>query len=228
MSDIFREVDEALQKEKLEKFWKEYGSTVIAAVIVLVLSTAATTGWKSWNGHRNAQETSRLVQALEADDAAPLLEQVAGDTRTNHEAIALLTAAGLHNEKQEPEKAMSLYKQVYEQGGDLGPLARVLYVREAMTQKEPAEAGVLLDVLKPVLKKDNSPWVWHARLDAATIAANELKDYKEAASYLEKFEDAQNLPASLMQRGQALRQLYMLEAAKADAKKPQEDEKVQG
>lgn len=226
MSDIFREVDEALQQERLAKFWKEYGSTAIAAAIVLVLSTAATTGWKSWDNRRDSQETARLVEALESDDAAPLLEKLAGDTRDSHEQIALLTAAGLRDEKQEPEQALALYKQAYETGGDLGALARILYVREAMAQKEPPEAAALLEVLEPLLKDDASPWIWHARLDAATIAAHNGKDYKGAAAYLEPFEEAKGLPASLSQRGQALLQLYTLEAARTD--KTETKEEVQG
>ena len=40
MSDIFREVDEALQRDKAEKFWKEYGNTLLMALVLLVIGTA--------------------------------------------------------------------------------------------------------------------------------------------------------------------------------------------
>ena len=41
MSDIFREVDEALNKEKAAQFWKNYGPTLLLAAVILVASTAA-------------------------------------------------------------------------------------------------------------------------------------------------------------------------------------------
>ena len=40
MSDIFREVEEDVRREKLEKFWKAYGDYVIALAAVIVVGTA--------------------------------------------------------------------------------------------------------------------------------------------------------------------------------------------
>ena len=43
MSDIFREIEEDLQRDRYKKLWEKYGNLVIAAAVVLVLGTA---GWQ--------------------------------------------------------------------------------------------------------------------------------------------------------------------------------------
>lgn len=228
MSDIFREVDDALQQEKVARIWNEYAPTILAAAVLMVVCTAGTTAWISWNGHRNATETGRLVQALESGDTATAkLQEVAEDTRGNHEAVALLTAAGMLGDKGEYEQAAALYQKAYEDNSaprELRDLGRILYVRSQLAGGKSADAAPLLDTLKPVLDRDNGPFIWQARIDAALIAAHLNKDYAAAADYLKGVTDATDLPPSLMQRAQALQQLYSAEAGavKAEPKKDQQ------
>jgi hypothetical protein len=228
MSDIFREVDEALQQEKVAKVWNEYAPTIVAAAILMILTTAATTGWISWNAHRNATETGRLVQAIEnGDSAATKLQEVAEDTRGNHEAVALLTAAGILGDKKEYEQAAALYQKAYEDRSaprELRELSRILYVRSQLAAGKTTDAAPLLDVLKPVLASEKSPWIWQAKIDAALIAAHLGNDKKAAAAYLQGVDEATNVPPSLLERAQALLQLYTAEggAVPAEAKKDQQ------
>lgn len=215
MSDIFREVDEALQQEKAAVFWKEYGPTLMAAAVIVVLSTAATTAFMTWNHHRNAGETARLVAAMEDQNAAAtMLQDIAKDSRGKHEALALITAAGMLGEKNDYAQAATLYKQAYENGapGHFDGLARVLYVRSTLASGADSQADDLLATLKPVLNDKNNPWQWPAKIDAALIAAHLQKDYKAAAAHLQGA-DAAQLPPSLAQRAAALEQLYSAKAA---------------
>lgn len=221
MSDIFREVDEALQQEKAAKFWKEYGPTLMVCAVIIVLSTAALTAFMTWNKHRNAGETARLVEAMENQEtAAAMLQDVAKDTRSKHETLALLTAAGMLGKKKEFAQAAALYKQAYENGasGGLEGLARILYVRSTLASNTEAKPDDLLDTLKPVLNDDTGPWQWPAKIDAALIAAHLQKNYTAAAAHLQGAEDAANLPPSLSARAQALHQLYSAKAS-AEPKK---------
>lgn len=227
MSDIFREVDEALQQEKLVKIWKEYGPTLIAAAILLVLSTAATTAWVSWNSSRNASETARLVEAMEktTPDTATALQDVAKDTRGNHAALALLSAAGLHADKQEFDQAAALYQQAYEESGaprELRDLARLLFVRSTLAAAKDTASADLLKVLAPVLDNEKSPWQWPAKIDAALISAHLDNDYAAAAAHLDGIKDAVGVPPSLAERAQSLLQLYT-SLASANKDMPKKD-----
>ena len=220
MSDIFREVDEALQQDKAAKAWKEYGPTLMACAVIIVLSTAASTAFMTWNKYRNASETARLVTAMESGEgSAALLQEIAKDTRGKHEAIALMTAAGMVADKKEYKEAAALYKQAYENGAPdaLDGLARVLYVRSTLAANENAAADDLLSVLKPVANDKNSPWQWPAKIDAALITAHMTKDYAAAAAYLNGAEETTDLPSTLSSRAIALHQLYSAQAGIATA-----------
>jgi hypothetical protein len=216
MSDIFREVDEALSREKAAKFWKSYGPTLIAAAVIMVASTAATTAYRTWDSSRNKAETSKLVIAAEEKDMAAAMEKAATDTRDGHKAIALLNAAAKHAEKKEFAKASELYNQVSEDKSapdDLRDLATIFYVRSALLQKEEADDKALLDRLLPVAKNDKSAFHLQAKLEAALLYGEILKDYTSALDLLKGFQD-DSVTGSLQEKAAALKQVYTYELAK--------------
>lgn len=215
MSDLFREVDEALQKEKMEKLWKDYGHFVIIAIGVLILSTAATTAWQSWNHHRHTQETAKLAAVLEDENPADKLMEIASDTRGGQETVALMSAAGLKADKGDSKTAGELYRRVYESSrapDTFRHLARVLAVRVQMGEEKP-DGAAMMDILSPVLKDTASPWTWAAKLDAAVIEANVLSDPKKALETLSAFDKAEGIPVGLKDKAIALKQVYAADVA---------------
>lgn len=216
MSDIFREVDEALQQEKFAKIWKEYGSTIIASLVLLVFSTALVTAYRSWDAGRDATETARLMEALDSDNPIQNIQNIIEDTRKGHSALGLMAAAGLLVEDGKKTEAAALYKQAADKRStpkDLRDLARILYMQNAEEKS--------INILKPLLSNKKSPWVWHARIEAAVISAHQEQDYEQALTYLAPFETAITLPLSLKQRAQALSHIYQLKAAQ---KVPEQEE----
>ncbi len=207
MSDIFREVDEALQREKAEKFWKDYGSTILMAAVLLVVGTGVGVAWRTWDHGRNESETARLVSAVDKEINTAELQKVIGDSRDGPEAIALLTAAGQLQTDGKNAEAAKLYKQAAESRGtpkDLRDLSRLLFVRVTTD----TDAAGKLAVLKPVLDNAKGPFLWQARIEAALIEAN-TQNYKAALDHLAPFKDATDtVPSSLTDRAAALRQLY--------------------
>ncbi len=222
MSDIFREVDEALQREKAAKFWKEYGPTLIMAAVLLVVSTAATTGYRTWDSHRNKQETAELITAAESRDMAAAMEEAAKDTRGGHKAIALLNAAAKVAEGKDFAKAASLYQSLSDDQSapdDLRDLATVLGVRAAMlTQTDgTVDAKAQVEKLLPVAKNKKSAFQLQAKLDAALLYGDALKDYTAALDLLNGF-DADTVPDSIKEKADALKHVYEYENANAAAK----------
>ena len=62
MSDIFREVEEDVRRERFEKLWKAYG---IYAITALVLLFAGIAGWQVWERHEQ-QERAKVVDVFMA------------------------------------------------------------------------------------------------------------------------------------------------------------------
>lgn len=215
MSDIFREVDEALQRDKAEKLWKEYGSTLLMAAVLLVIGTAAGVAWRSWDHGRNEAETARIITAMNGKEDVAALQAVIGDSRTGPETIALLSAAGRLQDEGKSAEAAALYKQAAENRStpkDLRDLARIRFVRIAPD----ADNAQKLSVLEPVLGNDKSAFVWEARIEAALIEADH-KNYAAALGHLAPFKEAMgSLTPSLSDRASALRQVYTQANGKAE------------
>jgi hypothetical protein len=210
MSDIFREVDEALQQEKIEKLWAEYKTTIMAAIAILVLGTALTTAYRSWDAGRDAKETAKLLSAMQADNPEVALQEAIKNTRSGHEALGALSKAGLLIEENKKEDAVTIYKQIAENRSapkDLRNLSRILYSQNTEENS--------IDILKPLLADEKSPWIWHARLQAAVTVAHTSNDYDQAIAYLKPFDEVTTIPLSLKQRAQALQHIYELKKAQA-------------
>jgi hypothetical protein len=217
MSDIFQEVDEALQQEKMLKIWNEYKTTIIAAVVILILSAGLTNIYHAWNKSRDAEETARLLNAVNSSNPAENLKAITGDTRDSHEAIARFVEADIAMENDEQDKAATIYSVIVEDRStprDLRDLARILYIQKAEKPE--------LNVLKPLLSNEKSPWIWHARIEGAVIAAQE-NDFNQAITYLEKFDENAQIPLSLKQRGMELRHVYSLKAQEIKESNEQDD-----
>jgi hypothetical protein len=63
MSDIFREVDEDLRRDRLEKIWKRYGAAFVGAVLLIVAGTA---GFVAWRNHQQAEAETKTAQLADA------------------------------------------------------------------------------------------------------------------------------------------------------------------
>ena len=70
MSEIFREVDEALREDRAKMLWQKYGNIGIAVVTVILLATAGYVFWQDYADKRD-QELTVLLSALEQSDTDP-------------------------------------------------------------------------------------------------------------------------------------------------------------
>ena len=219
MSDIFREVDEALQREKAAQFWKSYGPTLILAAVLLVLSTGLTTAYRSWDSARNKEETSKLVAATDEKDMAAAMEKAATDTRDGHKGVALLNAAAKYADKKDFTKAAALYDSVSKDDAvpqDLRDLASIFYTRAAVLaagDKAP-DYKALAERVAPVAENDKSAFQKQAKLEAALLYGNGLKDYTKALELLQGFDDDSE-GGSLQEKANALKHVYEYEVSKA-------------
>src|SRR5580658_6466601 len=85
MSDIFREVDEEVRRDKAVEFWKKYQNYMIAAAAAIVLAPA---GWRFYDYRR--------LQAAQA--AGAQYEQALGRARSGKGADAAAAMAKIATE----------------------------------------------------------------------------------------------------------------------------------
>lgn len=228
MSDIFREVDEALQEDKAKEFWQEWGSTLITAALAMVISTGLFSGYRTWQSAEKEKETSRVMQALDEEAAVPALLEIAGDSKKAQQTIAVFTAAGLLLQDGKFEEAAKAYEDAANNNNlvaELEDLARIMAVRIRMGEAtDEAAAEPFLDMLAPALKNKKSPWHYHATTEAAMVEAEFNSNYAKAAEMIDEVLNADNAPRDLKERSAAMQHVFKLQAAK----QPKQPEKQEG
>jgi hypothetical protein len=82
MSDIFREVDEEVRRDKANELWKKHGAKFIVAAVLFIAGVA---GWQFWQA-RQFQERAALGSAFEA-----AIAQANGDKPEAQAALTTLS-----------------------------------------------------------------------------------------------------------------------------------------
>ena len=203
MSDLLAEVDEAMRQERMEKFWHENKSYIIAFIVLTILSTAVMSGYRSWDANTKIKQTEQIIALQAAADYPTNIIDAELKLRPSLRGIALLSAAGTFMEQDKKEEAAKLYarlaadKKVPDEFQHLGILMDV----RLQMDKEDVQNQELLVALKPVLN-GKSAWKPHAQIDAALLESKE--NPQKALELLNAVADTANLPPSLYERAQKL------------------------
>lgn len=223
---LIRELEESVKQDRLNKLWADYGSYIIGGAVIIVLATAFFSFYGSYTAKQNAHNTRLMLEARESENAAERLTAIAEEFKPGQRSLALLMAAGRYVEDGAYDKAIRAYKDIEESNRvpDLyKDLGTVLAVKaEWGFAEDKPEASQLLARLKPVMTDMNSPWRWHALVQAALIAAHDQADYEQARKYLAPVVEQTDLPPSLTERARALDHIYSLKQAE------QNDQEKQG
>jgi hypothetical protein len=196
MTDIFREVDEALREDRVKAIWNRHGTLIIAGAVAIVLGTAAFVGWRSYSQSQAQSQTKALADAqqqaaADPQNAASIYAAVAADSSADRAALARLLEARAALDAGKRDEAGKIYQQI---AGDSGvnsvvrDLARLYSVMARLVDGDPA---ALNDELAP-LAADGAPWRSSARELQGLLALRQ----KDAAKAREIFEALSKDPAS--------------------------------
>lgn len=213
MTDILREVDEAMRVEKFNRLWKEHGPILVIAAVGLILGTAAWSGWNTYKTHQNREATTTLLTALESPKPLDALAALTKDDQSSNKSILLMTAAAHALEAKKLDEAAGYYDQVIADKG-ISPLFRdlatVQKVNLSLDLKNETSAADLTKQIDPVANNKDSPWQGQALFTRAIVKAHKGQDIKGALADLQAITARNELPASLRNRAQALIDVYQL------------------
>jgi len=203
LSDIFREVEEDVRRERLEKFWKRYGYYVIALVVLLLAGVA---GWQFWE-RQKAQERLALSEAFVAAQrisdptlAANAFSQIAKQATGGYDLLARMAQANALYATGQLKSALDMYRQIgTDDAGEIGNAARL---RAAWIIAATAPRKELESLLTP-LNTETSAWQPMAReiLAFSDYRASRIKASSDAFRALS--EDAR-APEGLRNRARAM------------------------
>ncbi|MBI1214794.1 MAG: tetratricopeptide repeat protein [Alphaproteobacteria bacterium] len=209
MSEILDEVSEELRRKRLEEFWKENGSWIIAGVILSILCTAGLSFWRSQQYKHNVGQTAALYTIMNGAGAEmpQALDHYAGLANKNHAVIAHFIAATTYSQRHEEGKAVAEYRKIEDMSGIDRPLRDLATLFRLQRQLDTGDAQLLRRQLEPLTRK-NAVWRYSALELLALLDARENKP-QAAAKVLSEITAAADAPDELRRRAETMRAVYL-------------------
>jgi len=203
LSDIFREVEEDVRRERFEKLWKAYGNYAIAALVLLFAGIA---GWQVWERH-DAQERAKVSDAFMAAQRitnpqaqASAMLDLARTAPKGYTSVARLAEAGAMFASGQQGNAIALYKEIA--ANDNGPVGSVARLRAAWGLAETASRKDLADLLAPLNQTGNA-WRENAQ-EILAYADYRAMDTKSALAKYTALSVNAEAPDALRARAKAM------------------------
>lgn len=132
MSELFREIEEDIRRERLDKLWQKFGKLAVYASIGVVLATACFVAWENYSQGKAEKQTGKLRQAIELSgkkdykEAIAIFSAIADDESSPYYGIAMLQKAQAQEASGDSEGAEKTYKEL---GGHEGVFAELASLR---------------------------------------------------------------------------------------------------
>jgi hypothetical protein len=203
VSDIFREIQEDVRRERIEKLWKAYGVYAIAFLVLVFMGLGA---WQLWQRHEKAEAEKASVAFAAAQRitnpqaAANAFADLTKGTPAGYRRLARLSQANAMFAAGQRKDAIDLYKQIA--NDDSGPVGAVARLRAAWGMADSAPRAELAKLLAP-LDEPGSAWRQMAE-EVLAYADYRALDLKGAAARYEALEKDPNSPDALRARARAM------------------------
>jgi hypothetical protein len=166
VTDIFREIEEEVRKEQLEKWWKRYGDYVIAGVAAIVIGVSGYELWQRYEENERAKASASFnatVDLMRRDPAGAIdsLAKLAETAPGGYATLAKLQEADALLMRGDSAKAVDTYKAIAN-NSNAGELANAARLRAAWAVVDSAPRNDLQSLLGP-LTDPTSPWKALAR-----------------------------------------------------------------
>jgi len=127
MSDTdtaFREVDEELRTERMNKLWRQFGPYVIGLALVIVLIVAGNEAWRWWQtstANQGAEQFTAAIDSVEGGDISGgqvALQEVIKSGSGQYPVLAQFRSAALLAEEGKTEEAIAAYDALMSTSSD--------------------------------------------------------------------------------------------------------------
>ncbi len=207
MSDIFREVDDEVRQQKLEAFWKSYGSLVIAAALALVLAVA---GWRFYQT-KQMQEASRngeqfqsaldMIKAGKTQEASAVLTALSQDGTADYKILAQFRLAA-EVAKSDPTTSIKTYDALANNAATDKIMQDLAKIRAASLLVDTAPADEILARIGGLVSATN-PWRNAAR-EIIGLARFKAGDIAAATGYFEQIVFDPAAPQTMRERAELI------------------------
>lgn len=206
MSDIFREVDEDIRRDRAANLWKRYRTPVFATAILVVAATGA---WSYFENNRvktaeaasaRFESAATLARQGKREEAIAAFEAIAKDAPKGYATLARLRVAG-ELEGSDKAKALAAYDAISEDKGVDKLTQEVARLRAGLLVLEEGDRQKMADRFG-VLITPNGPFRYTAQ-ELVGLDALEDGDFDEAERVFNLLVTDQDAPHAMRQRAAA-------------------------
>lgn len=156
MTDIFREVEEEVRRERYRQLWKQYGDYVLVLAALIVVGVAAWQLFERYQYNSRVEASNAYIVALETQDpakAATAFAKLAQDAPDGYKLLARMQEAHALYAAGRTEQAADLYRSLMKESDPL--FASVARLRLAWAEADSLDRKKLQELLSPLTGKDN-------------------------------------------------------------------------
>ena len=115
---FIREVNEELRSDQLRFIWRRFGKLIIGLAVLIVLATAAYSGYRYWAGNQAGSGGDQFLAALtladqnKTDEALAAFAAIEKDGPGSYPVLARLRAATLQAQKGDKAAAIAAFSAI--------------------------------------------------------------------------------------------------------------------
>jgi hypothetical protein len=131
MSELLREIEEDIRRERFEKLWRSIGRLMVGLSLGIVALTVVFVVAQDRNHQRANQKTSQLLKGIDRINledykgAVPIFSSLTDDVSSPYYAIAMLQKANVQELSGDKEGAAKTYAALAEKKVDLAGVAKL-------------------------------------------------------------------------------------------------------
>lgn len=210
MSDesLFREVDEEVRHEQLQKLWEKYGIYVISACLGVIFAVGGIKGWQAYQqsvAESAGDEYIRAIALIDKDDVAgseQILSDLASNGPTGYAALANFQMAAALAAKGDARAAIQAYDKISGDDGLDDMLRNLARIRAGLLAVETESMQQVETRLGDLDTRDN-PWRNAAR-EIMALSAYKAGDIARADRLYTEIVGDLSAPQGLRERAQVM------------------------
>jgi|CXWL01.1.fsa_nt_gi hypothetical protein len=131
MSELFREIEEDIRRERFEKLWRSVGRFAVWGSVAIVVATAVFVAWDNHAQNQAEEKTSQLLKAgerMNASDykgAISIFSALTDDNTSTYYTIAMLQKAEAQESSGDAEGAKKTYAALAKSNSEFSALAKL-------------------------------------------------------------------------------------------------------
>lgn len=210
MTDLFREVEEDLRRERFQKLWDAYGLYVVGVAVAIVVVTAGVIGWRAWEKSRNEATSTAYNDMIKATsgtdmsdaDVAKTFAAFADKNSGGYAYLARLREAAALLTSGDKAGAAKAYDAIADDASAPEMISGLARIKSAMIAVDTAGYDDMNARLADLVT-DTSPWRANAH-EILALAAFKAKKYVEANAHAQAVIDNQEASPGLRDRAHVL------------------------